>query len=312
MGDRYYANYTINLEVLRQIPYELREPIDNARPSKHNSDMNRLPIQRRAQILACLCEGNSVRATCRLTNSSKDAVLKLIEDMGAACLEYQSKTLRNLASERVQCDEIWSFVYSKAKNVPVEHQGELGFGDVWTWTAIDADSKLVIHWHVGRRDARAANAFMREVAARIATRIQMTTDAFNPYPTAVYWGFGKQIDYAQLVKRFGSVPAGAGRYSPPVCTGAEKRPVFGNPDPEHISTSYVERQNLSMRMGMRRFTRLTNAFSKKIANHAHAVAIFYMFYNFARVHQTLKTTPAIRAGIADHIWTMEDIAGLIK
>ena len=278
-------------------------------------DMNRLSVQRRAQILACLCEGNSIRATCRLTNSSKDAVLKLIEDMGVACAEYQRNTLRNLTPERVQCDEIWSFCYSKAKNVPAEYQGKFGYGDVWTFTAIDADTKLVINWLVGKRDAHSTNAFMREVGARIATRIQMTTDAFNPYPTAVFYAFGKQIDYAQLVKKYGSLPRednAATKYSPAVCLGAERRPVWGDPDPDYISTSYVERQNLNMRMGIRRFTRLTNAFSKKVANHAHAVAIFYMYYNFARVHQTLKTTPAIKAGVATHIWTMEDIAGLIK
>jgi IS1 family transposase len=274
-------------------------------------DMNKLSVERRAQIIACLVEGNSVRATCRLTHSSKDAVLKLVADAGEACLEYQREHLRGLTSRRIQCDEIWSFVYAKAKNVPAEYRGQFGKGDVWTWTAIDADTKLVPCWYVGTRGAQAAITFMRDLASRLANRVQLTTDGHRVYLNAVDAAFDRDIDYAMLVKHYASTPEGETRYSPAVCTGCEKTEVRGRPDPDHISTSYVERQNLNMRMGMRRFTRLTNAFSKKVENHGHAIALFYMYYNFARIHQTLRVTPAMEAGISDHVWSIEEIAALI-
>lgn len=276
-------------------------------------DMNKLSLERRAQIIACLVEGNSVRATCRLTHSSKDAVLKLVADAGEACLGYQREHMRNLSSKRIQCDEIWSFVYAKAKNVPAEYQGQFGYGDVWTWTAIDADTKLVPCWHVGTRGPQAAIRFMRDVASRLANRIQLTTDGHHAYLNAVDAAFPHEIDYAMIVKMYGTPPESEQRrYSPSVCIGAERKVVRGNPDRDHISTSYVERQNLNMRMGMRRFTRLTNAFSKKVENHGHAIALFYMYYNFARIHQTLKTeTPAMAAGVSDHVWSIEEIAALV-
>jgi IS1 family transposase len=274
-------------------------------------DMNKLSIERRAQIIACLVEGNSVRATCRLTHSSKDAVLKLVADAGKACLEYQREHLRGLTSQRIQCDEIWSFVYAKAKNVPAEYRGQFGKGDVWTWTAIDADTKLVPCWYVGTRGAQAAITFMRDLASRLANRVQLTTDGHRVYLNAVDAAFDRDIDYAMLVKHYAATQEGETRYSPAVCTGCEKTEVRGRPDPDHISTSYVERQNLNMRMGMRRFTRLTNAFSKKVENHGHAIALFYMYYNFARIHQTLRVTPAMEAGVSDHVWSIEEIAALI-
>jgi IS1 family transposase len=246
-----------------------------------------------------------------MTDSSKDAVLKLVADAGTACLEYQREHLRNLTCKRIQCDEIWSFVYSKAKNVPAEFQGQFGYGDVWTWTAIDADTKLVPCWHVGTRGAEAATTFMRDLASRLANRVQLTTDGHRVYLNAVDDAFNRDIDSAMLVKHYAATPEGEVRYSPAVRTGCEKTEIRGRPDPAHISTSYVERQNLNMRMGMRRFTRLTNAFSKKVANHAHAIALFYMYYNFARIHQTLRVTPAMEAGVSDHVWGIEEIAALI-
>ena len=247
-----------------------------------------------------------------MTDSSKDAVLKLVADAGEACLEYQRANLRGLTSKRIQCDEIWSFVYAKAKNVPAEYQGQFGKGDVWTWTAIDADTKLVPCWLVGTRGPQAAITFMRDVASRLINRVQLTTDGYHCYLNAVSEAFPYEIDYAMLVKMYGTDPMGQRRYSPSICLSAESKVIRGNPDREHINTSYVERQNLNMRMGMRRFTRLTNAFSKKVENHAHAIALFYMYYNFARIHQTLKTeTPAMAAGVSDHVWTIEQIAALI-
>ncbi len=274
-------------------------------------DMNKLSVERRAQIISCLVEGNSVRATCRMTNSSKDAVLKLVADAGKACLEYQREHFRNLLCKRIQCDEIWSFVYAKAKNVPEELRGQFGYGDVWTWTAIDADTKLVPCWYVGTRGAQAATTFMRDLASRLANRVQLTTDGHHAYLNAIDSAFARDIDYAMLVKHYAALQEGETRYSPAVCTGCEKTEVRGRPDPDHISTSYVERQNLNMRMGMRRFTRLTNAFSKKVENHGHAIALFYMYYNFARIHQTLRVTPAMEAGVSDHVWSIEEIAALI-
>ena len=275
--------------------------------------MNRLSAERRTQIISCLVEGMSVRATARVAGVEKRTVLRLLEQAGKACTEYQDAALRNLPSRRVQCDEIWSFCYAKSKNVPAEKRGTFGVGDVWTWTAIDADTKLIISWFIGGRDAGAAFELASDLEGRLASRIQLTTDGHRAYLSAVEATFGIGIDYAMLVKIYGpdTNEGAAHRYSPPQCIGCETNVVSGNPDPDHISTSYVERQNLTMRMAMRRFTRLTNGFSKKIENHRHAVALHFMHYNFARVHQTLRVTPAMEAGVADHVWTIEEIIALI-
>lgn len=274
--------------------------------------MNKLSAIERARIVAALVEGNSIRSTVRMTGFAQNTVTKLLVDLGGACSEYQANVMHDLPCRRLQCDEIRSFCYSKQKNVSPAHQGEFGYGDVWTWTAIDSDTKLVPCWHIGRRDAQAAAAFIGDLAGRLTSRVQLTTDGQKPYLEAVEGAFGANIDYAMLIKIFGSSPEDERRYSPPVCIGAEQRVIQGNPDSAHISTSYVERQNLTMRMGMRRFTRLTNAFSKKVENLGHAVSLHFMWYNFGRVHQTLKTTPAMAAGVADHRWTLEEIAGLLN
>lgn len=271
--------------------------------------MNRLDIKTRAKILHLLVEGNSLRATARIAGVSRNTVDKLLCDVGAACLAYQDEHLRNLPCKRIQCDEIWSFVYAKQKNVPMDKQDEFGIGDVWTWVALCADSKLVPCWHVDDRSAKAARAFMYDLANRLSHRVQLTTDGHKAYLDAVDDAFGRNIDYGRLVKLYGT-PAETGRYSPSKIIGAKCGAVFGNPDKEHISTSFVERQNLTMRMHMRRFTRLTNAFSKKVENHCHAISLHYMFYNFARIHKSLRVTPAMEAGIADHVWEMEEIAAL--
>jgi len=273
-------------------------------------DMNKLSLERRAQIISCLVEGNSVRATCRMTGSSKGAVLKLIADLGPACQKYQDETLRNLPCQRLQADEVWSFCYSKQKNIPERLVGKLGVGDVWTWTAIDADTKLIPCWYVGSRSGAAAYRFMTDLAGRLANRVQLTTDGHRAYLNAVDATFDRDIDYAMLVKIYGDAPDSEKRYSSADCLGADKTVIRGRPDPEHISTSYVERQNLTMRMSMRRFTRLTNGFSKKIDNHKHMLAIYFMYYNFGRVHQTLRVTPAMQAGVSDHIWTSQEICNL--
>ncbi len=279
---------------------------------------NRLSTEQRARIVGCLVEGNSIRATVRMTGAAKNTVAKLLVDLGGACESYQSETMVNLPCERMQCDEIWSFCYSKAKNVPTEHAGEWGYGDVWTWTAIDADTKLVPSWYVGNRTAEDAYAFLSDVAGRLANRVQLTTDGYRSYLSAVAGAFGSDIDYAMLIKVYGNEPTGPQtRYSPAACTGAETVKITGSPDPAHVSTSYVERQNLTMRMGMRRFTRLTNAFSKKVENLMAAVSLHFMHYNYARPHITLTkqygrpTTPAMAAGISDHVWNLTEIAGLL-
>jgi IS1 family transposase len=279
--------------------------------------MNRLTAAKRTQILGMMVEGVSIRAISRMTNASKNTIVKLLADAGNACLDYQDKTLRGLSCKRVQADEIWSFVYAKQKakqkNVPDEKRGQFGYGDVWTWTALDADSKLIVCWHVGTRDADAAYAFMMDVASRLANRVQLTTDGHAAYLSAVDAAFsrGPGVDYAQLVKIYGTSPEAQRRYSPPICLGAQKSEIRGTPDPEHISTSYVERQNLSMRMGMRRFTRVTNAFSKKLENHIPALSIYFMHYNFVRIHQTLRVTPAMEAGVTDRLWSLDDIVGIV-
>ncbi len=272
--------------------------------------MNKLPIAKRAQVLGCLVEGSSIRATVRITVVAKNTVTKLLVDVGRACAEYQDKALRGLPCKRIQCDEIWSFCYSKQKNVPEEHQGEFGYGDVWTWTAICADTKLVPSWMVGDRGADTASLFMEDLASRLANRVQLTTDGHRAYLEAVDHAYGGGVDYAMLQKIYGPDPEAGRRYSPAACIGAEKIVVSGTPDIKHVSTSFVERQNLTMRMSMRRFTRLTNAFSKKVENLAHAIALHFMYYNFARIHKTLRVTPAMEAGVSDHVWSLEEIAGL--
>lgn len=278
--------------------------------------MNRLPLARRAAILGMLVEGNSLRATSRLADVSINTVTKLLLDAGEACERYQDEKLRALKLRRVQCDEIWSFVYAKSKNVPLAHQGELGFGDVWTWVAIDSDTKLVPSWAVGRRDGFTAAAFIRDLADRLSTRVQLTTDGHKVYLEAVEGAFGNAIDYAMLIKTYegdsGKKAPAERKYSPAVCTGEFKQRITGNPDPDFVSTSHVERQNLTMRMSMRRFTRLTNGFSKKLDNHKAAIALHYMHYNFARIHKTLRVTPAMEAGIADHVWSAEEIVRLAE
>jgi IS1 family transposase/lambda repressor-like predicted transcriptional regulator len=284
--------------------------------------MNRLSTEKRAEILGMLVEGNSLRATTRMAGVSINTVSKLLTDIGAACAEYQDEVLRDLPCTTVQVDEIWSFCYSKQKNVPEKHKGEYGYGDVWTWTALCADTKLVPSWLVGERKYEQARAIMDDLRSRLANRVQLTTDGHSVYVAAVGLAFkGQPIDWAQIQKIYKSDPSGERRYSPPVCTGTYVRVLKGEPDPDKISTSYVERQNLTMRMHMRRFTRLTNAFSKKVENHAAAVALHFMAYNFARPHQSLlqpnengpatKRTPAMAAGVADHIWTLTEIAELL-
>jgi IS1 family transposase len=274
--------------------------------------MNRLSIQKRAQILNCLVEGNSMRATSRLCDVSINTVTKLLVDVGSACQEYHDKVMRDLPCRRVQCDEIWSFCYAKERNVAPEHKGELGYGDVWTWTAICADTKLICSYMVGRRYAEYARYFIQDLAHRIRHRIQLTTDGHKAYINAVEHAFGNDIDYAMLVKLYGEARGNENerRYSSGECCGTIKGAVCGNPEDKHISTSFVERQNLTMRMAMRRFTRLTNGFSKKIQNLEFAVALHFMYYNFARVHKSLRVTPAMEAGISDHVWSLEEIAAL--
>jgi IS1 family transposase len=267
--------------------------------------MNKKSIKDRAQILRCLVEGNSIRSTVRITGASKNTITKLLVEVGEACDAYQNKHLVNLKCHRVQVDEIWSFVYSKQKNVPEGMKGEAG--DVWTWTAMDADTKLIASWRIGGRDADTANDFVSDLAERLASRVQLTSDGYKLYIEAVENAFGGDVDYAMLVKMYGDVPEGQKRYSPAQCCGTKRRVIAGSPVEKDVSTSFVERQNLTMRMCMRRFTRLTNAFSKKIENHGHAIALHFFFYNFCRVHQSLKTTPAIAAGVTDRILTLEDV-----
>ncbi|MBZ0254099.1 MAG: IS1 family transposase [Candidatus Methylomirabilis sp.] len=274
--------------------------------------MNRLASEKRAQILHLLVEGSSMRAASRIADVSYNTVAKLLVDAGNACLEYQDRALRNLPCKRVQVDEIWSFVAVKEKNIPEDRKGEPGIGDVWTWAAIDADTKLVPSWWIGNRDTATAKVFIADLAKRLAGRVQLTSDGHKPYLAAVEESFGDDIDYAVLAKYYGQAAEGQRRYSPPVCLGTAKGTVTGCPDAAHVSTSYVERQNLTMRMSMRRFTRLTNAFSKKIENHAHAVALHYMHYNFCRIHKTLRVTPAMAAGVTDRVWDVADIVKLIE
>lgn len=273
--------------------------------------MNRLSVGDRAKILGMLVEGNSLRSTSRMADVSINTVTKLLVDVGAACSAYLDEKLVNLNCQRVQVDEIWAFCYAKAKNVTPDIAAKNPYaGDVWTWMAIDADTKLIPSWIIGQRDGVTARMFVNDLAGRLANRIQLTSDGLNVYLQAVERAFRGEVDYAQLVKIYGESSEGQRRYSPAVCLGCERKAVVGYPDPDHVSTSYIERANLTMRMGMRRFTRLTNGFSKKIENHSAAVAIHLMHYNFARIHKSLRITPAMAAGVSDHVWDLEEIARL--
>ncbi len=275
--------------------------------------MNKLLPAKRAQVLQMMAEGLSLRAITRLTNISRTTLLKLLEDAGQAFSEYQDRVLVNLPCKRIQVDEAWAFCYSKQKNVATAKAAPEGAGDIWTWVGLDAETKLVASFHVGGRDSEAAMTFMDDLAPRMASRVQLTSDGHKPYLEAVEGAFGGDIDYATLIKVYGAAPESAkGRYSPAECTGIRKQRIEGNPDPKHVSTSYVERSNLSIRMGNRRMTRLTNAFSKKAENHAHMMAIYFMHYNFVRIHQTLKITPAMAAGVTSKLWEMSDLVAVLE
>lgn len=272
--------------------------------------MNKLPLSTRVQILSMLCEGSSMRSVSRITGVSINTVSKLLIDAGLACARFHDETVRGVTAKAVQCDEIWSFAYVKQKNVKFAKAAPEAAGDVWTWTALDADSKLIVSWHVGDRSQHTGIAFMGDLKARLANRVQLTTDGHQAYLKAVA-EVDFDADYAMLNKIFATDYAGADRYSPPKCIGAIKNPIKGNPDPALINTSFVERQNLTMRMSMRRFTRLTNAFSKKFENHCHALALYFVFYNFCRVHKTLGATPAMAAGLLNRVMKMTDVVALI-
>ena len=274
--------------------------------------MNRLSIEKRVRVVSALVEGSSINAIVRMTGVAKHTVLKLLEDMGCACASYHHRNVRSILARRIQCDEIWAFCGAKAKNASPDKKLQ-GWGDVWTWTAIDADTKLMISYLVGGRDTQWASDFAWDLQCRVVGRPQITTDAHKPYLKAIEGAFGQDVDYAQLHKIYGaSNDTPEARYSPATCIGCDMKTVIGYPDPAHVSTSYVERQNLTMRMSMRRFTRLTNGFSKKIENHGHAVALHFMYYNFVRIHKTLRVTPAMEAGIADHVWSMEELVALLE
>ncbi|HEV7253430.1 MAG TPA: IS1 family transposase [Mesorhizobium sp.] len=277
--------------------------------------MNKLPLQTRVQILSMLCEGSSMRSISRLCDVSINTVSKLLVDAGKFCAELHDREVRDVRAKRVQCDEIWSFTAAKQKNVASMKAPVEGAGDTWTWTALDSDSKLIISWLVGGRDGEYALAFMDDVASRLANRVQLTTDGHRAYLEAVEGAFGADVDYAQLVKIYGEPEGKKGtsdrRYSPAECTGIRKNRIEGSPDPAYVSTSHVERQNLTMRMQMRRFTRLTNAFSKKFENHMHMVAIYTVWYNFIRVHKALRMSPAMAAGVSDMLWSMDDLCRMM-
>lgn len=279
--------------------------------------MNKLPSAKRVQILQMLCEGSSMRAASRVADVSINTVAKLLVDAGKACAAFHDENVRGVKARRVQCDEIWSFAYCKQAHVAEAKAAPEAAGDVWTWTALDADTKLIVSFLVGGRDADYASMFMDDLAERLANRVQLTTDGHKAYLEAVEGAFGADVDYAQLVKLYGPSADGTGgtaerKYSPGECTGTRKQAVTGRPEKAHVSTSYVERQNLTMRMHMRRFTRLTNGFSKKFENHAHMVALYTVWYNFVRIHKTLRVTPAMAAGITDRLWFMEDVAKLVE
>jgi IS1 family transposase len=276
-----------------------------------NMGMNKLPIEKRRQILAMLCEGSSMRSISRIVDVSINTVSKILVEAGEACLILHDETVQNVKASRIQCDEIWSFCHAKQKNVASAKAAPKGAGDVWTWTAIDADTKLIVSYYVGDRSAESAMCLMDDLQGRLSNRVQLTTDGHKAYLEAVEGTFGGDVDFAQLVKMYGSTVSPAGRYSPAECTGIKKIRVEGNPDIKHVSTSYVERQNLTMRMSMRRFTRLTNAFSKKLDNHIHALALYFVFYNFTRIHKTLRMSPAMAAGITNRLWSLDDVIAKI-
>jgi IS1 family transposase len=277
--------------------------------------MNRLNRTERAQIIRALVEGNSLRSTTRITGRSINTVTKLLTDLGEECAAFENRILVNLPATRIECDEIWAFCYAKARNVPEDKRDEFGYSDVWTWVALDPDTKLVCSWLVGQREPQEANRFMADLAPRLRNRVQMTTDGFRPYREAIERAFGEDVDYAMLIKEYGLDPSEERRFSPPVVLSQEVRVIRGDPDESKISTSYVERQNLTMRMSMRRFTRLTNGFSKKVVNHAAAIAPHFLYINFARPHESLTNpyprTPAMAAGLSDHVWSCEEIAALL-
>jgi IS1 family transposase len=264
------------------------------------------------KAIAALVEGNSIRAVSRMTGIARNTITDLLVSLGAACAEYQDKALRNLTCRRIQCDEIWAFCYAKEKNLPVKKQGQFGYGSIWTWTAIDADTKLITSWMVGLRDGAAAVEFMKDLAGRLSHRVQLTTDGLKHYLEAVDHAFSGDIDYAQVIKIYGADRPDDARYSPAQCIGTERRTISGEAERKHASTSYVERQNLTMRMHMRRFTRLTNGFSKKLDNHIAAVSLHFMHYNFVRIHQTLRMSPAMAAGVTDRLWEISDIVRLLE
>jgi IS1 family transposase len=272
-------------------------------------NMNSLTNDERVRVVAALVEGNSIRATSRMTGVARNTITKLLIDLGKACMAYHDHYVRNVRVRRLQCDEIWAYIGAKAKNVSAEKK-EIGWGDVWTWVGIDADTKLIVSYLVGGRGADWAHDFMKDAASRIRGRVQITTDGHKACLTAVEDAFGADVDYAQLQKIYGASLENETRYSPATCIGCEMKEVSGRPDPKHVSTSYVERQNLTMRMHMRRFTRLTNAFSKKIDNHAYAVALHFMYVNFVRIHQTLRVTPAMESGLSTHAWTLEELIAM--
>ncbi|HEX4276825.1 MAG TPA: IS1 family transposase [Bryobacteraceae bacterium] len=274
--------------------------------------MNRLDSATRARAIAALVEGNSIRATSRMTGIARNSITDLLVEVGAACAEYQDGALRNLPCKRIQCDEIWAFCYAKDKNVPAEMKGRLGYGSIWTWTAIDADTKLIASWMVGSRYTESAHEFIQDLAGRLANRVQLTTDGHKPYLEAIDYAFSGDIDYAMLIKIYGDSGENEKRYSPAEWVASERKTISGSPARKHVSTSYVERQNLTMRMAMRRFTRLTNGFSKKLENHIAAVSLHFMRYNFVRIHQTLKVTPAMAAGVTNRLWEISDIVRLLE
>ena len=273
--------------------------------------MNTLTKDERIRVVAALVEGNSIRSTSRMTGVARNTVTKLLVDLGTACMAFHDTNVRNIKVRRLQCDEIWSYVGAKAKNVSPKKK-EIGWGDVWTWVGIDAETTLVVSYLVGGRGADWAVDFMQDCASRIQERVQITTEGHKAYLEAVEGTFGMDCDYAQLQKIYGASLENEARYSPAVCIGCDMKAVSGNPDPKHVSTSYVERQNLTMRMGMRRFMHLTNGFSKKIDNHAHAIALHFMYCNFVRIHQTLRVTPAMEAGLSNHVWDLSELVGLLS
>lgn len=285
--------------------------LDPKHKSSYQSGMNKLPLAKRRQILAMLCEGSSMRSISRVVDVSINTVTKMLCDAGEAAIMHHHENVQNVTASRIQCDEIWSFCHAKQKNVPTAKAAPVGAGDVWTWTALDADTKLIVTYLVGGRDADCAVEFLDNLRQRLANRVQLTTDGHKAYLNAVEDVFGADVDYAKLVKIYGAPSDGQRRYSPPECIGARKDHVTGSPDMQHVSTSYVERQNLTMRMSMRRFTRLTNAFSKKWDNHVHAIALYFYHYNFCRIHKTLRVTPAMEAGLTDRVWSFDDLLTLV-